>query len=95
MQVSTSELRTICERLLAHLDELKVEIVDIPYDIYWDVPQTSRYDPYQEPKEYTIGQLTDDWAELRKVLQGTNEPLGYHFVWLAAILRAVGEEIVH
>jgi hypothetical protein len=68
--------------------------VELPSDYYWDIPEGEKYNPYQKPSDLTLGQLTDDWSELNKVLEGSAEPISYHFVWLAAILRAIGEAIV-
>lgn len=93
MQVEVDELQSICEILFAHLKEQGVEAVDIPVDYYWNITRKQVYDPYQQPTEYDVGQLSDDWHELQRLLKSESEPLGYCFVWLAAILRAVGENV--
>ena len=65
--------------------------VTIPDDYYWDVPMALRYDPYQEPHEHTIGQLSADLQELDRMMSGDRPMIGYGLVWLAAVLRRVGE----
>jgi hypothetical protein len=41
-----------------------------------------------------LGQLSDDWGELKRITDGDAEPIGYALVWLAAIRRRVGEKAV-
>jgi hypothetical protein len=65
--------------------------IEIPVDYYWNVPQGVRYDPHKEPQNLDLGQLTDDWQELQKVLQGDREPFAFDLVWMSTILRAIGE----
>jgi hypothetical protein len=94
VRIDVADLRSVCDRLLSHLEEQGIESVELPFDYYWDIPEEGRYKPYQKPSDHTLGQLTDDWSELRKVLDGRSEPISYHFVWLATILRAIGEAVV-
>jgi hypothetical protein len=94
MIVKISELRALTEQLFAHLEQNRCNTVDISHDYYWDIPQENRYDPYQEPQEFTLGQLSDDWAELEKILAGNSEPIAYALVWLSTVLRAIGEKVV-
>jgi hypothetical protein len=94
MTVKVSELRSICETLLNHLEENGFSTIEITSDFYWNIPEGTRYDRYEEPKEFTMGQLSDDWNELQKILRGNREPLGYALVWYSAILRAIGEKVV-
>jgi hypothetical protein len=94
VQVRLSDLRAVCDRLFAHLDEMGIEAVEIDNNYYWDIPSGARFNVDEPPVVEQIGQLTDDWADLRKLLDGTAEPIAYNFVDLAAILRAVGETVV-
>ena len=92
MKISGSDLRRITDLLLEHLSELDQEEFEIDNDFYWEVPSPARYEIYDEPTELHAGQLTDDWAELQAILMGSKEPIGYALVWLASILRVVGEQ---
>jgi hypothetical protein len=94
MRVETIQLRTIVEILFDHLEEAKITSVEIPPDFYWNIPKESKYDSYAEPSQFSIGQLTDDWQELKKLLEAKHKPLGYDFVWLASILRVIGENLL-
>jgi hypothetical protein len=91
MEVSIDRLRAISDALLAHLERKGINSVTISDDFYWDVPAEIRYDQYQEPTRHTIGQLSDDLNELNRIADGAVPIIGYGFVWLAAVLRRVGE----
>jgi hypothetical protein len=94
MQIEISKLRKLTDRLLTHIEQLGHQSVDISHDYYWDIDPPARYDFTKEPGEPTVGQLYDDWADLEKILQNDREPIAYALVWLSAVLRAVGEEVI-
>ncbi len=93
-QVSVSELELIADKLFSHLKLSTGDSIEIPVDYYWDVPYPQRYDPYTQPDQMTVGQISEDLRELRRLVEGTAEPIAYNLVWLAAVLRAVGEHTV-
>ncbi len=92
MQISVKELAVLCDKLLAHLKELNVEAIELPQDYYWDVPDPERYAVDEKPDSLTIGQLSDDLADLTQLIEDEREPVIYNFVDLAAIFRAIGEQ---
>lgn len=94
MDVHIKELRAVADKLFRHLLESGHETIDLPQDLYWSIPKEARYDPYSQPTELTLGQLSDDLAELKRIESGEVEPLSFALVWLAAVIRAVGEETV-
>ena len=89
--VTVQQLRAAAQTLFCHLENNGVSSVTLLEDYYWDVPAANRYDRYQEPTQHTIGQLSDDLAELQRMVDGTRPIIGYGLVWLAAVLRRVGE----
>jgi hypothetical protein len=91
MKIETGELRQVFDALMDHLDRTGQESIDLPWDFYWEIARESRYNPYSEPKAISLGQLSDDWDELLKVVDGDMPAVGYAFVWLSSVLRAVGE----
>lgn len=94
MEIEISKLRDVTDRLLSHVEQLGHQSVEIPYDYYWDIQAPARYDFTKKPGEPTVGQLYDDWAELEKILRNDNEPIAYGLVWLSALLRVIGEEVL-
>ena len=95
MRIQISELKKLSEKLLNYISDSGHEFVDISNDFYWHIDKTKIYDPYSEPNssDCTLGQLSDDWDNLKNILNNENEPIGFALVWLASIMRSVGEEI--
>ena len=94
MRVNISDLRTVSEKLFSHFEQNGHSSVEIPNDYYWIIPEVRRYDPVNEPADFSLGQLTEDWSRLQKIAEGENDPIGYGLVWLASILQAIGENNV-
>lgn len=94
MNIPLPALRAVTERLFQHLESLGVRSVDLDQDYYWHIDQEELYRPEKDPAKLSMGQLSDDWDELEKIRSGKSPPISYAFVWLAAVLRAMGEKIV-
>lgn len=94
MQITTDELRRATEAILAHLEQTGRKVIEVDEDYYWSIAAEQRYDAYKQPDDLGIGQLSDDWAEVAAIAHGDKEPAGYALVWLAAVLRAVGERAI-
>jgi hypothetical protein len=93
MKIPLKDLRQVMDRLMTHL-EREGPVIELPHEFYWNIPSAVRYDSYNEPKTFTVGQLSDDWAELQRIGSGQVDPLGYGLVWLGSLLMAVGETVV-
>jgi hypothetical protein len=93
MTVDIEELRGIIAKLLDAV-ELSGTKVEIEADYYWDVPNDGRYDSYTSPAQLTIGQLSDDWNELRRIGRGEAAALPYALVWASSVLRRIGEQVL-
>lgn len=91
MQISTADLRKVVNILIDHLEENDCQSFELTADYYWHIPKELKYDPYQEPNNFSLGQLTDDWTELQGLLQGSSEPISYALVWLSSVIRFIGE----
>jgi len=94
MQITTRELRQAVTKVLDHLEDTARAVLTIDKDYYWSIPADQRYDPYQQPTDLTLGQLSDDWCEVKKIIEGQSAPIGYALVWLSSIILAIGEEKV-
>jgi len=93
MEIEISKLRAIFEKLMSHLEKRSRSVI-VDEDFYWVIPKEFKYDVYKEPTEFGIGQLTDDWQEMEKVLNGQHDPIAYDLVWFAAVVAAIGEKEV-
>jgi hypothetical protein len=87
-------LRAAADLLLTHLEKKGKEYITLDEDFYGDVPAIDRYDLIRSPTKHTVGQLSDDVAELKRLLEGSRPPTCYGLVWLAAVLRRVGETAI-
>lgn len=94
MKIDLRVLRRALNECLDHVESLagsEIEVGDI--DFYWNVPREALYEVASLPGELTLGSLEDDWDATVQVANGTNDPIAYHLVWAAALLRAVGDEV--
>lgn len=92
MKVQIHELRAMADQLLSELAQAGVGEIELKKDYYWSIPSERLYDPYKSPLDLTLGQLSDDLQELRSIQSGERPPLPYALVWLASLLRYVGED---
>jgi hypothetical protein len=93
LRVPLDRLRAVVELVLAHLAETEGDAVGLERDHFWSIPAEKIYDVYKEPDGLTIGQLSESWQHLEQVLDGKSDALNYHLVWLADVLRAIGQEV--
>lgn len=91
MQVDVHELKQIVNRLLEWVIAEYGQRLDLPDHFYWNIPEYQLYNMEREPTALDVGQLSDDWLEIRKLLDEEREPIRHEFVLLAAIFRALGE----
>jgi hypothetical protein len=89
---SVDELRTICAQLLTHLESVVDNAVPLRWDMFWAIPTGERYNGTHEPTTFTVGQLSESWKRLRALDDST--VTSYALVWLADVLRAIGETVV-
>lgn len=91
MKISTKKLHAALDLLMRHIESSGHGSIEISEDFYWNVPDEDRYNPYEQPTNLDLGQLSDDWKELEAIADGSSEPLGYGLVWASSILRRIGE----
>lgn len=91
-KISIRQFREIGDKILNQLEHDGVDSVDIDVDFYWDVPVVDRYDPHKTPSSLDLGQISDDINELMRISQGEAVAVRYALVWLAAVLRRIGEQ---
>jgi hypothetical protein len=93
MKINIRRLHEISDKLFTHLHNLEIDEFKINDDYYWDIPESELYDVQKEPTSHDLGQLSDDWSDISKLLSGERNPLVSDFVDLAMILRAIGQNI--
>ncbi|MBD0672192.1 hypothetical protein [Streptomyces sp. CBMA156] len=94
LQVPLDELRRAFDVLIRHVEGTTAGgAVPLDKDYFWSIPSDEQYDVLKAPGELTIGQLTESWQHLQDLLADEDRALGYHLVWLADVLRAIGQDL--
>ncbi|MFE4517883.1 hypothetical protein ACFRMQ_27255 [Kitasatospora sp. NPDC056783] len=94
LSVSPAELRRSFDVLMCRVEAATAGgAVTLDKDYFWSVPPDERYDVTRKPGELTIGQLSESCRHLRDLLADEDRALGYHLVWLADVLRAIGQDL--
>lgn len=92
-EIPVDKLKGVFDLLMERIHAGK-EVLEIDADEFWSVPQDQVYDVYSEPRDLTIGALSDSWGYLEDMLSDPDRVVGYGFVWLSEVLRAIGDETV-
>ena len=87
MEIKLTDLNTT----INELNKREIKSIHIENEYYWNIPSEDLYNPYKNPANLNLGQLSDDWNDLLKVASGADDPLISDFIDLAAILRAIGD----
>jgi hypothetical protein len=93
IEINKSDLRNILLALIDKLDILDNKSFLLDKDMYWNILDEELYNVYQEPKEMTIGSITEDQDFLQKILLGERDVIGYDFVKVSHILRSIGDKM--
>lgn len=91
MKVNIDEIQKITSLLLSKLKESKGNEIEINNDYYWDISSDELYNPYEEPKNITLGQLSDDMKEIQRLVI-SDEAIMYDLKRIATIFKALSIE---
>lgn len=92
LRVELSELRRASQVLLDHLETVVGPTVLIDKDYFWAVDPSEKYNAYDEPSTFSLGQLSECLANLKSTDE-TNA-ISFALVWLASLMAAAGESTV-
>lgn len=92
--VPVDVLRRAAEVLLAHVEQAEGCEVALEKDYYWAIVPEQVHDVYSKPRDFTIGQLTECLANIESMVDDPDSSVSYALVWLADVLRAVGQSLV-
>ncbi|MEU8678697.1 hypothetical protein [Streptomyces sp. NPDC048560] len=93
VQIPIDQLRRAWDVALRHLEASAGPTVTLKEDLFWSVPADELYDVGVEPQALTIGQLSESWQHLEDLLADKDRAVGYHLVWLADVIRAIGQDV--
>lgn len=92
MRVNIDELSRVIAILLSNLKNSKGNEVELRNDYYWDISSEQIYNPYDDPNEISLGQLSDDLNEVCRLLSSSDEAIPYDLKRIAEILKALSIE---
>ncbi|GLY33851.1 hypothetical protein [Kineosporia sp. NBRC 101731] len=90
LRVPVEVLRRASQILLDHLEGIEGEVVLLDPDFFWAISPEQVYDVFNEPSEFTVGQLTECLKHLEEIVEDPSRSLSYGLVWLADVIRAAG-----
>ncbi|MFE7582343.1 hypothetical protein ACFU5Y_12405 [Streptomyces gardneri] len=93
LQIPIDQLRRALDVALRHIEASAGPTVTLKEDLFWSVPVDELYDVASEPQDLTIGQLSESWQHLEDLLARQDQAVGYHLVWLADVIRAIGQDV--
>lgn len=94
LQIPLDQLRHAFELALRHVEASAGDTVTLEHDHFWSVPGDELYDVPNEPSTITIGRLSESWQHLEGLLADEDRAVGHHLVWLADVIRAIGQNTV-
>lgn len=86
-------LLTTIELVLGHLEATAGPQVVLDHDYFWSVPPEDRYGVYEEPSEFTVGQLSECLSNIAAVAERGDQTAVYALVWVGEVLQALGEQL--
>ncbi|MFC9589923.1 hypothetical protein ACFTUC_09070 [Streptomyces sp. NPDC056944] len=93
VQIPIDQLRRALDVALRHIEASAGPTVTLREDLFWSVPVDELYDVGSEPRALTIGQLSESWQHLEDLLAHQDQAVGHHLVWLADVIRAIGQDV--
>ena len=91
MKVNVDKREITTKIILEYTKTLNGKELSVDEDYYWWIPSELRYDFHTEPSEHIVGQLSDDWENIRRIAAGQDQPVSLALCWLGALFIAVGE----
>lgn len=89
MVIQVADLRRHVDRVMTELEAAGPEI-RVTEDGFWSIPTEDLYAIYDIPRKFATNHLSEYWANLDRYQGPGATP--YALVWLAAILRYIGED---
>lgn len=92
VKVKINEIQEITNLIFEKLKASKGNEIEINYDFYWDIDSEEIYDPYKEPSNLTLGQLSDEIMEIQNSIK-TKDLIYYDLKRISAILRVLSIQL--
>ena len=91
MRINIDKLQWITSFLLLKLKEEKGNEIELQNDFYWDISEKELYNPYENPQNISLGQLSDDLHEVNRLLK-SDDAITYDLKRISNIIKALSIE---
>tara|TARA_B100001989_G_C24490201_1_gene439130 strand:+ start:438 stop:761 length:324 start_codon:yes stop_codon:yes gene_type:complete len=89
LTIKGDELKKVLDRLVMDGDTFELEV-----DSFWEINDDEVYNIEESPKNFSIGQVTEEWEMLNKSLEDEDYyPLNTDLRNLGRILKAIGDTV--
>lgn len=89
MKVEIAKIKLVLDILLNKIEEYNGNSLDLNVDFYWDISFNEIYNPYEEPKNISLGQLSDDLDVINKLSDNHDKIVAYDLKRIAEIIKAI------
>ena len=95
VKIKTDDLVNIIDILKKNImDNFPQEVEVDKEDFYWQLSEDDIYHPAIKPTDIDLGQLSDDWLELQRLIVKEGIPISYDLRRLAVILQVVRKKSI-
>lgn len=94
LHVPIEVLRQASKALLDHLEAIEGASVALDIDHFWRIAPEQLFNVYNEPNDFTIGQLAECLESLAQIADDPARATSFALVWLADLLHAIGQTVV-
>ncbi|WP_209332960.1 hypothetical protein [Lunatimonas salinarum] len=93
MKVRIEDLETSFREIFSSIkEELGKNEIEISEDFYWHIVSNDLYNIDQKPENHSIGSLSDDLNEIKRIANMEYSPVRQNLVKLNSILRYIAEK---
>ena len=89
LSIKGSELKSALDRIV--FDDA---VFEFEVDYFWEIDAEEIYDCHENPKTFTLGQITEEWEMLQTFLRDKDYyPVNTDLRKLGLLLKAIGDTI--
>jgi hypothetical protein len=93
MKVTIEELEQITKLVLSRLKKATHNELEISAGYYWEIGAEERYNPSENPKNLTLGDIAWDIENLRRLSKDQNNLIYYDIERLGNVFAAISNEV--
>lgn len=92
--IKIDDLENLFDIIINKLRQEYGDTISLDNDYYWTIDEEEKYNPYVEPKEKLLGQISFDIEDLERLKNKSNILLSYGLIKIAEILKIIRKESI-